>query len=219
DAGQRVLQLVGDAGGHLAERGQPVAEPLLFLDLLDPGQVLEEEDGADRRVAAFVPDMRNRVADYAIEILQPELGAVRQVAELERAEHQSDDFGPLAQHVGEGATDVARRRGQAENPVRLVVHQRQGAVAPERDDSIAHTGHQVPEEPVVGVLRRSYTRTPFRHGRRNGRGGRTAPRAGAGTRIGVGHRGEHLSSWLYWANRMPGAMSQRPQERRTISVG
>ena len=43
DAGQRVLHLVGDRGGHLAERRQPVAEPLTLFELLDAGQILEEQ--------------------------------------------------------------------------------------------------------------------------------------------------------------------------------
>ena len=48
DAGQRVLHLVRDARGHLAERRQPIAQPLAFLELLDPRQVLEEQRRADR---------------------------------------------------------------------------------------------------------------------------------------------------------------------------
>ena len=42
DAGQRILQLVRDAGRHLPERRQAVAEPLALLELLDLRQVLEE---------------------------------------------------------------------------------------------------------------------------------------------------------------------------------
>ena len=51
DAGQRVLHLVGDRRGHLAERGEPVAQPLALLELLDPGQVLEEQRRADDAAA------------------------------------------------------------------------------------------------------------------------------------------------------------------------
>ena len=43
DAGERVLDLVGDRGGHLAERGEPVAQPLALFELLDARQVLEEQ--------------------------------------------------------------------------------------------------------------------------------------------------------------------------------
>ena len=42
DAGQRVLELVRDAGRHLAERRQAIAQALALLHLLDLGQVLEE---------------------------------------------------------------------------------------------------------------------------------------------------------------------------------
>ena len=48
DAGQRILQLVRDARRHFAERGQPIAQPLAFLLLLDLRQVLEEHHRADR---------------------------------------------------------------------------------------------------------------------------------------------------------------------------
>ena len=48
DAGQRILQLVRDAGGHLAERRQPIAQPLALFELLDLRQVLEEHHRADR---------------------------------------------------------------------------------------------------------------------------------------------------------------------------
>ena len=43
DPGQRVLDLVGDGGCHLAQGSQAIAQPLAFLELLDPGQVPEEE--------------------------------------------------------------------------------------------------------------------------------------------------------------------------------
>ena len=47
DARQRVLDLVRDRRGHLAERRQPIAQPLAFLDLLDARQILEEQRRAD----------------------------------------------------------------------------------------------------------------------------------------------------------------------------
>ena len=48
DAGERVLDLVRDRRGHLAERRQPVAQPLALFELLDARQVLEEERRADQ---------------------------------------------------------------------------------------------------------------------------------------------------------------------------
>ena len=47
DAGQRVLDLVRHHRRHLADRGQPIAQPLALLDLLDVREVLEEQRGAD----------------------------------------------------------------------------------------------------------------------------------------------------------------------------
>ena len=43
DAGERILDFVRDRRRHLAERRQPVAQPLALFELLDAGQVLEEE--------------------------------------------------------------------------------------------------------------------------------------------------------------------------------
>ena len=51
DAGERILQLVRDAGRHLAERRQPIPQPLALLELLDLRQVLEEHDRAERDAA------------------------------------------------------------------------------------------------------------------------------------------------------------------------
>ena len=48
DAGERILQLVRDAGRHLAERRQPIPQPLALLELLDLRQVLEEHDRPER---------------------------------------------------------------------------------------------------------------------------------------------------------------------------
>ena len=62
DAGQRVLDFVRDGRGHLAERRQPVAQPLALLELLDPRQVLEEQRRA-RDLARGVAHLRQRVAD------------------------------------------------------------------------------------------------------------------------------------------------------------
>ena len=49
DAGERILELVRDAGGHFAERGESIAQPLALLELLDLREILEEHHGAERR--------------------------------------------------------------------------------------------------------------------------------------------------------------------------
>ena len=43
DAGERILHFVRDRRRHLAERRQPVAQPFPLLELLDAGQILEEQ--------------------------------------------------------------------------------------------------------------------------------------------------------------------------------
>ena len=68
DAGERVFQLVRDAGRHLAERSEPIAESLALLELFDLGQVLEEHHRAERRAGAVL-DLRQGVSDDAVEIL------------------------------------------------------------------------------------------------------------------------------------------------------
>ena len=42
DAGERVLQLVRDTGGHFPERGEAIPQPLPLLLLLDLRQIFEE---------------------------------------------------------------------------------------------------------------------------------------------------------------------------------
>ena len=113
DAGERVLQLVRDARGHLAERREAIAQALALLELFDLRQVLEEQHRADRRPIVAL-HLRERVADHAVEVLQPRLRAVRQVAQLERAGEDAQDLGPIAQDVGERAADVVRRAARSE---------------------------------------------------------------------------------------------------------
>jgi hypothetical protein len=150
DAGERILQLVRDARGHLAERRQAVAQALALDELFHLGEILEEHHAADSR-SLIVAHLRQRVPDDTIEILEPQLCAVRQVAELERARQHADDRGPFAQHFHEGAADVRGMSRQRENPVRLVVHQRERAVAPEGDDAVAQAVDDVTEEAIVGI--------------------------------------------------------------------
>ena len=83
DARERVLDFVRDRRGHLAERRQPVAQPLALFHLLDARQVLEEQRRADH-AAVVVVDVRERVAHRAAGLAQPHLGAVGQVVAVER---------------------------------------------------------------------------------------------------------------------------------------
>ena len=62
DAAERVLDLVGDHGRHLAHRGEPIPQALALLELLDPREVLEEHGRADHPVVV-VPHQRDGVPD------------------------------------------------------------------------------------------------------------------------------------------------------------
>jgi hypothetical protein len=175
---------VGNAGRHLAQRGQAIAQPLALLELLDAGEVLEEHHGANRR-PRVVFDLGQRVADDAIQLGQPQLGAIRQVTELEGAREHADDGRPFAQHLGKRPSGVVGLARQAEDPIALVVHQRQGAVAPKRDDAVAHTADDVAEKAVV------QRQAGNRRGVGGSRRGPAAGRAEVGSRRRVGHRYAH----------------------------
>ena len=85
DAGERVLDLVRDRRRHLAERRQPVAQALALFELLDAGQVLEEERRADVVAARRRGPATACSRSPCRSCLQPQLGAVGQVRQLERA--------------------------------------------------------------------------------------------------------------------------------------
>ena len=48
DARQRILELVRDAGRHLAERAPVITAAVALFELFDLRQILEEQHGADR---------------------------------------------------------------------------------------------------------------------------------------------------------------------------
>src|SRR5687768_13872176 len=77
------------------------------------------------------------------------------MAHLECAGEHPDDVRPLLEYVREGTADITGAAREGESPVGLVVHQREGAVAVERDDAVAQAPHYVPEKRILG--RRSAT--------------------------------------------------------------
>ena len=85
DARQRILQFVRDAGGHLAERRQPIAQALPLLCCSTCVRSLKNIT-APIDPSCVVRHLRKRVADDAVDILQPQLGAVGQRRQLERAD-------------------------------------------------------------------------------------------------------------------------------------
>ena len=77
------------------------------------------------------------------------------------------------------------RRVSGENPVGLVVHQRERAVAVERDDAVAHAADDVPEEPILAApAPRAGTRAAARAAGRRGVGaGVASERLGMGAHV------------------------------------
>ena len=101
-------------------------------------------------IAAVVLHLRKRVTNHSIEVLQPQFGAVRQRRHFERAGQDANQLGPLPEHFSERPRDIAALAGQRKDPVRFLVHQRQGPVAMNRDHPVAHAAYQLPKKTVVG---------------------------------------------------------------------
>ena len=127
------------------------------------------------------------------------------MAQLERPPQHADHIEAIAEHVGKRSADVTGRTRQPENSVRLVVHQREGAIALERDDAVAHAAHDVAEKPVVGRSRAADA-PPCRR-----RHGSAATRTSVGGLGCVRHVGalaslvvDLVSSTGIGANRVPG---------------
>ena len=129
-------------------RRQAVAQPLAFLELLDPREVPEEHRRADDR-AVVVADQRERVADHLARRLDPHLDAVRQMMQIEGARQHADDVRMIVQDVRQRLTEIVGARVDAEDPVGLVVDERQPPVAGDRQHAVAHARHDVPEEGVI----------------------------------------------------------------------
>ena len=105
DAGERILDLVRDRRGHLAERGEAVAQPFALFELLDARQVLEEQRRAGQPPARIV-DLRKRVADDLVRALQPQLGAIGQVRQVEGPGDDPRDLRLLLEDARERLPDV-----------------------------------------------------------------------------------------------------------------
>jgi hypothetical protein len=145
---------VRDAGRHFAKRRQPVAKPLALFTLLHEREVLEKHHRADRPAGGVVFHVRERVANHAIEILQPQLEAVRQMFQFERCRQNSYDVGPRTQHFDERPSDVLGAGRQRKDAVRLLVHQGQRAVPTYGEHPVRHAADEVPENRSSGPLER-----------------------------------------------------------------
>lgn len=154
DAHQRVLDFVRDGRRHFADRGQPIPEAFAFLDLFDARQVREEHRRADR-VPRVGVDVRERVADDLARSLQPQFGAVGEQCRVRRGIECLHDLGIVQEHIPERPSDVSGVRLDVEDPLRLVVDERDALVRRDRQHAVPHRGDDAPEEGVVartGVL-------------------------------------------------------------------
>ena len=150
DAGQRVLDLVRDRGGHLAERRQPIAQAFALLELLDARQVLEEQRRAGD-LAVLVLDLRERVADHFARALQPQLGAVGQMRQdRTRRRRCAQTSGRSLRTWAKGRPMSVVLRRESQNPVGDVVHDGDAAVAGHREDPVP----EIPDEIAVKAVRR-----------------------------------------------------------------
>ena len=184
DAGQRVLDLVGDGRGHLAQRRQPIAQPFALLELFDPGEVLEEHRRADGHALA-VADERQRVAEHLVGRRQAQLGAVGEEGQFVGPGQHADDAGMGVEHLGERPPEVALAGRQAEDPARLVVDEHELAGPVDRQHAVAHVRNQVAEEGVVDEMGGGDRRAMRWAGADAGH--RRFRRAAAGGQFGCGH--------------------------------
>ena len=70
--------------------------------------------------------------------------------QVESAGQDANHGRAVAQNVRKGASDVRVVPGEGENAVRLVVHQRDRAIAFEGDDAVAHAPDDLTEKAIVG---------------------------------------------------------------------
>ena len=164
DARERVLDLVRDRGRHFAERHETVAQALALFELLDFREVLEKQRDTARS-AALVFHVRQRVADHLVGRLEPQLGAVRQVAQLERAVEHAHDVRVLGEDFRKVTADGPRRSLELENSLRFRVDLGDQTVAGDRQHAVAHAGHELPKKAVGLALQR-----PASRGRLSGAG-------------------------------------------------
>ena len=145
---KRVLHLVRDCGGHLTDGGQPVAQTLAFLELFHASQILEEHRRADHLVVV-VSDEREGVADDPPRKTEPELRAIREQVQIEDVREQAHHLWVVAQNLRDRSSDVVGAARDPENAIRLIVDDRQSAVAIQRQYAVPHARHDVSEERVL----------------------------------------------------------------------
>ena len=149
DAGERVLHLVRDHGRHLADGGEPVAQPLAFLELLDARQVLEEHRRADharrRRRGRAPACSRSPCSTASAASRRGSAGGAGRRRRPARGPRRDDRWRTCAT----GCPTSSGCAVDAEDAVGLVVDERQPAVARNGQHAVAHAGHDVPEERVV----------------------------------------------------------------------
>ena len=90
DACERTHDILNDPRCYLAERGETVAQPFLFFELFDAGQVLDRKRRAGQPPAQVVEVANSAPADDLVRALQPQLlGADRADASGQRLRRRS----------------------------------------------------------------------------------------------------------------------------------
>ena len=145
NAGERVLDLVRDRRRHLAQGGQAITQSLPLFQLLDPGQVLEEQRRA-RHAPLAVHDPAQRVPDRLARRSEPQLRAVRQRRVGEGQREYVRQVVVAAQDVVKRLADVLRVRVQTEDAIRGIVQFHDRPVAPDQEHSVAQAVDDVPIE-------------------------------------------------------------------------
>ena len=146
-------------------RGQPIAQPLAFLELLDARQVLEEQRRADdlrrrRRGPATACSRSPCPVDFSRSSAR--LGSVVSSKAPPSTRTMS---GCVVEHVGEGRP-MSLGRGQAEDAAGLVVHQHEPCRRGRSRARRCACCHHVPEETIVESLAAGAVAARRRRGRR-----------------------------------------------------
>ena len=162
--GQRIADFVGDAGGHLADRGQPLLHVRVALQLLDVGQVLERDQEAGPSARRLQMGGGQPDVDLA-----PLIG--RSIAELDAPRRGAAEIAVEAPRRARPAA-AAPRRSAARRPSANDRPVMTSAARLKRQDALRRVGgRQTARQAVDDVLverlagRRSGS-TPARAGRR-----------------------------------------------------
>jgi hypothetical protein len=155
-AGQRIADLVGQAGRHLPQRRQAVAQTLLFVGALEGRQVAEQHRRA-AHATQRVSHGRQREADGAAgapaRALENQLRPGEHGAPVQGFQQQPRDTGLPLQHGAAVATEDSHRipRGATQDTLRPLVDQSQVPCGVDAHDARAQAREHVRRECVIAA--------------------------------------------------------------------